>query len=135
MSAENIAQNGPVINTEDSGFFQGLNKYISIISIVIAAGFLLWVLLSGTITNPDGTKINKAANTLKTIQQAFNSSFGAWYLYVSAFYLIVCMAVAIWPKSGRIKLGGADETPEFSRFSWFSMMFGAGAESFAIVGA
>jgi len=116
MSIEKVVQNGPVINTEESGFFQGLNKYISLISIVIAVVFLAWVMVS-----PE-----KATDILGKIQGWFNGNFGAWYLYVSAFYLIVCLFVALWPKSGRIKLGGADEKPEFSRFSWFSMMFGAG---------
>ena len=34
--------------------------------------------------------------------------------------------MAIWPATGRIRLGGEDSKPDFSRFSWFSMMFGAG---------
>ncbi len=116
MSSENTLLNGPIIKTEDSGFFRGLNKYISLISIVIAVVFLVWVMMS-----PE-----KAAEILGKIQSRFNSNFGGWYLYVSAFYVIVCLALAIWPKSGRVKLGGPEEKPEFSRFSWFSMMFGAG---------
>lgn len=47
-------------------------------------------------------------------------------MYVVFFYIVVCLGLAIWPQSGRIKLGMPDERPEFSRFSWFSMMFGAG---------
>lgn len=43
-----------------------------------------------------------------------------------AFYLITCLALAIWPATGRIRLGQEGEAPEFSTFSWFSMMFGAG---------
>lgn len=34
--------------------------------------------------------------------------------------------MAIWPISGSLRLGKKGEEPEFSRFSWFSMMFGAG---------
>ena len=47
-------------------------------------------------------------------------------MYVVFFYIVVCLGLAVWPQSGRIKLGMPDEKPEFSRFSWFSMMFGAG---------
>ena len=36
------------------------------------------------------------------------------------------MAIAVYPKWGRTKLGTVDGKPEFSNFSWFSMMFGAG---------
>ena len=47
-------------------------------------------------------------------------------MYVVFFYIIVCVGLALWPPAGRIKLGLPDEKPEFSNFSWFSMMFGAG---------
>jgi len=36
------------------------------------------------------------------------------------------MAVAIIPSTGRRIMGTPGEKPEFSNFSWFSMMFGAG---------
>ena len=47
-------------------------------------------------------------------------------MYVVSFYIIVCLALAIYPATGKIRLGGVDSKPEFSNFSWFSMMFGAG---------
>ena len=34
--------------------------------------------------------------------------------------------LAIWPAAGRLRLGLPSDEPEFSNFSWFSMMFGAG---------
>ena len=47
-------------------------------------------------------------------------------MYVVFFYILVCVGLAAWPATGRIHLGKPGEAPEFSRFSWFSMMFGAG---------
>ena len=47
-------------------------------------------------------------------------------MYVMAFYILVCFGLAIWPATGKIRLGGEGSSPEFSNFSWFSMMFGAG---------
>ena len=47
-------------------------------------------------------------------------------MYVVFFYILVCVGLAVWPSTGRIHLGQPGEKPEFSRFSWFSMMFGAG---------
>ena len=47
-------------------------------------------------------------------------------MYVVFFYIVVCVGLALWPATGRIHLGKPGEQPEFSRFSWFSMMFGAG---------
>ena len=47
-------------------------------------------------------------------------------IYAVAFFLALCLVLAALPASGRLKLGHNDEKPEFSNFSWFSMMFGAG---------
>jgi choline/carnitine/betaine transport len=40
--------------------------------------------------------------------------------------VIICILLAILPTSGRLRLGKPEDRPEFSNFSWFSMMFGAG---------
>jgi choline/carnitine/betaine transport len=53
-------------------------------------------------------------------------TFTSWYIYVVALFLIVCVVLALIPSTGRLKLGLEGDTPEFSSFSWFSMMFGAG---------
>jgi len=42
------------------------------------------------------------------------------------FYIVACVGLALWPKAGKIHLGLPGEKLEFSNFSWFSMMFGAG---------
>ena len=47
-------------------------------------------------------------------------------MYIMAFYILVCLGLGIWPATDRIRLGGEESCPEFSNFSWFSMMFGAG---------
>jgi len=43
-----------------------------------------------------------------------------------AFFVLLCFFLALWPAAGRLRLGHEDDRPEFSNFSWFSMMFGAG---------
>lgn len=53
-------------------------------------------------------------------------NFAAWYIWVVTLFVIVCLALAAWPTAGRMNLGQPGEKPEFSNFSWFSMMFGAG---------
>ena len=103
------------ISTAQSGFFKGLNKTVALSAIIIAVVFLLWAVFD-----------SRAGATLSGIQQWSGAVFGGWYIYVAAFYLIACLGLALWPASGRIKLGQDDDKPEFSRFSWFSMMFGAG---------
>ena len=54
------------------------------------------------------------------------SNFAAWYIWVVALFVLVCILLAIWPAAGKLNLGQDGEKPEFSNFSWFSMMFGAG---------
>jgi choline/carnitine/betaine transport len=63
---------------------------------------------------------------LGTWNAAILNNFAAWYIWVVAFFVIVCLGLAIWPTAGRLSLGQDGEKPEFSNFSWFSMMFGAG---------
>ena len=48
-----------------------------------------------------------------------------FYLLVTAFFLVF-VAYLAFSKFGKIRLGGPDEKPEFSRFAWFAMLFQAG---------
>ena len=49
-----------------------------------------------------------------------------WFLMsVGNILLLFCIALIISPL-GSIRLGGKGATPEYSRMSWFSMLFGAG---------
>lgn len=47
------------------------------------------------------------------------------FMGASNWFVIFCVAVMLLP-TGRIRLGGADATPDFSRLSWFAMLFAAG---------
>ncbi|MQA07941.1 MAG: BCCT family transporter [Pseudonocardiaceae bacterium] len=66
-----------------------------------------------------------AENIISAIQESIIGGFGWYYtLIVSAFVVF-----SIWLGLGHfgdIKLGPDDEEPEFSRFSWFAMLFAAG---------
>ena len=63
---------------------------------------------------------------LASVQQVTISIFGGWYIGATAFFMLICLLLALWPRTGKIRLGKAHEQPEFSNFAWFSMMFGAG---------
>ncbi len=104
------------ITTADSGFYKGFSKNVAITSKLLVA-----TLIVCAIAMPD-----LAAEVLDTLNSALLNNFASWYIYVVAFFLIVCIALAIYPSTGRLKLGIGDEKPDFSSFSWFSMMFGAG---------
>ena len=49
------------------------------------------------------------------------------WLFMSAasLFVVFCLALVVLPV-GRIRLGGQDAVPEFSRLSWFAMLFAAG---------
>jgi len=49
-----------------------------------------------------------------------------WFMLLSAnIFVLLCLFLIISPL-GRIRIGGDKATPDFSRLSWFSMLFAAG---------
>ena len=105
----------PIV-TEDGGFYRGFNRMVALGSKILIGLLILWAAIW-----PE-----QAGNALKSVRSAIDANTGSWYMYVMAFYIVVCVVLALWPAAGKIKLGTPDEKPEFSNFSWFSMMFGAG---------
>ncbi len=104
------------IKTADSGFYGGFTKQVTITAKLMIAALILWAMIFP----------KRSSSFLSGINDAILGSFGFWYIDAMAFFLILCLGLAIWPASGRLKLGLPDDKPEFSNFSWFSMMFGAG---------
>ena len=115
-NSEDVIGDGLNVKTASSGFYQGFNPIVAIGAKVLIGALIIWAGLFPT----------EAGEVLLKLQNWSTSVFAPWYIWVTAFYAIVCVAIAIWPGSGRVKLGAPDDKPDFSRFSWFSMMFGAG---------
>ncbi|MEP5155265.1 BCCT family transporter [Planktotalea sp.] len=104
------------IKTADSGFYGGFSVNVTVVSKIIISILVVWCIFWPT----------QAGNVLGTWNAAILNNFASWYIWVVAFFVIVCLGLALWPTAGRLNLGQAGEKPEFSNFSWFSMMFGAG---------
>ena len=104
------------IATSDSGFYTDFNKIVALISKISIAFIVLWAALF-----PD-----QAGKVLGSMKSWSFSNLNYYYTYAIGFFAIVCIVISVYPKWGKIKLGDADGVPEFSNFSWFSMMFGAG---------
>lgn len=104
------------IKTAERGFYRGFTKDVTITAKLLVGGLIIWA-----VAFPD-----QAAAALGGINGFILGTFNYWYVYVMAFFVILCLGLAIWPAAGRLKLGMPDDQPEFSNFSWFSMMFGAG---------
>lgn len=85
----------------------------------ISAGILLLLVLFGVFV-PDSLE-----NVTANVQAFITDKFGWYYLILVSFIVIVCLYFLISPL-GRIKLGKQDDKPEFSRPTWFAMLFSAG---------
>lgn len=85
----------------------------------IAAGFTalfsIWSLVS-----PEGL-----TTTLWGLVYKFHNSFNWLTILMPISFLLICGFLA-FSRYGKIKLGGKDEEPEFSTFSWIAMLFTAG---------
>ena len=104
------------IKTDDSGFYRGFNTFVAIGSKCLIGLLILWAAVFQ----------DQAGAALSSLNSFLLGHFGHWYMYVVFFYILVCLALALWPTAGKIHLGQPGEKPEFNNFSWFSMMFGAG---------
>ncbi|THV42639.1 BCCT family transporter [Glycomyces buryatensis] len=71
------------------------------------------------------TKETDFSVVLDNINTWITQKLGWYYLFV-VFGFVVFAAVVGFSKLGRIKLGPDDAKPEFSRGSWFAMLFSAG---------
>ena len=104
------------IGLAEDGFYKGFNNVVALASKIIIALIVLWCFIQ-----------SEAAGKLLGDSKNWSlNNLNYYYTYAVAFYVIVCLVIAIYPKWGKTKLGTADGEPEFSNFSWFSMMFGIG---------
>ncbi len=104
------------IRIAKSGFYRGFARDVTITGKILVGALILWAVAFPT----------QAASVLGGLNGVILATFDYWYVYVVAFFVILCFALALWPPAGRLRLGHPDDRPEFSNFSWFSMMFGAG---------
>ena len=104
------------IKLSKDGFYDGFNSLVALSSKIIIALIVLWCVIY-----PEA-----AGNVLGQLKSWSFAHLNYYYTYCVAFFVLVCIAISVHPRWGKIKLGTGDEKPEFSNFSWFSMMFGAG---------
>jgi choline/glycine/proline betaine transport protein len=104
------------IQLSKSGFYRGFSKDVTISGKILVGALILWA-----IAFPE----NSSA-VLGELNAIILSNFNHWYVFTMAFFVILCLALAFWPNVGKLRLGTDEDRPEFSNFSWFSMMFGAG---------
>ncbi|MFK7751725.1 MAG: BCCT family transporter [Sedimentitalea sp.] len=104
------------IKTAEVGFYRGFSLNVTVVSKIIISVLVVWCIFWPL----------QSGKVLGDLNSVILANFAAWYIWSVAFFVIVCLGLAIWPTAGKLNLGQDGEKPEFSNFSWFSMMFGAG---------
>jgi BCCT family betaine/carnitine transporter len=66
-----------------------------------------------------------SANLFSALRSGAVAQFDWLFMSVGNLLLLFCVVVALSP-FGKIRLGGLGAKPDYSRFSWFAMLFGAG---------
>ena len=104
------------IKLAKTGFYRGFSVDVTVASKIIVSALVVWAIFWPV----------QAGKTLGDWNTLILANFAAWYIWAVALFIIVCIGLALWPAAGRLNLGLLGEKPEFSMFSWFSMMFSAG---------
>lgn len=104
------------IGLSKDGFYSGFNSLVALASKLTIALIVIWCVI-----DPEA-----AGKVLGDMRSWSFAHLNYYYTWSVAFFIMVCIIIAVHPTWGKIKLGVGDDKPEFSNFSWFSMMFGAG---------
>ena len=104
------------IETHDRGFYDGFAREVAIPAKMIVSLIIMWAIFFPV----------NAMETLQVANSTIIATFAGWYIYLVAALIVVCLGLALHPQTGRLKIGCDGEEPEFSTFSWVSMLFGAG---------
>lgn len=104
------------VQTADTGFYYGHSVQIALFSKAIMVALVIWALMYPVNAN----------GVLGALNWGLLEQFNGFYIVIVGAFAFFLAIVAILPQTGKIRMGREGEAPEFSTFSWFSMMFGAG---------
>jgi choline/carnitine/betaine transport len=105
----------PGLGVEQTGRVFRTDRTVFGVAILFAVAFLAWGVLGG------GSLASTASAVL-----AWVIEYTGWFFTSIATVIMVFMLWVGFGRFGRIRLGRDDEAPEFSMFSWISMLFAAG---------
>ena len=111
------------ISTEPAGFLQGYNRSVTVWALACVVTLIVFLLLWPAASEA----------ILVDTRAALLSAFRGWYMYVMLAFFVLAATFALLPGAGDIRLGRPGERPEFSTFSWLSMMFCAGIGAAIVV--
>ncbi|GAB2721102.1 BCCT family transporter [Halomonas garicola] len=97
------------------GFFRHMHKGMTITSALLVLAFALFT----------GIDPEFSGALFGTAREWIETTFGGYYMITIVFLIAVCLYIVL-SRHGSVRLGTDDSRPEFSNFSWFSMLFSAG---------
>ncbi|WP_435102039.1 BCCT family transporter [Halarchaeum sp. P4] len=68
---------------------------------------------------------SRASTAYMAVREFFEGNFG-WFYLLAVNVFIAALLFFAFSKYGKIRIGGVEAEPEFSDFSWMSMLFSAG---------
>lgn len=92
-----------------------LNLTVSALSAIILLSFSIYAFMN----------LDVAAEQLNGFKGFIISKFDTLFILSANFFIIALIILAV-SKAGKIRLGGDDAKPEFSRFAWYAMLISAG---------
>ena len=104
------------IRKAPDGFYEGYSLPIALISKISMVLLVIWALIWPANAN----------SVLSSLNWSILEGFNAFYIISVGAFAFFLFILAALPSTGKRLLGPEGGTPEFSNFSWFSMMFGAG---------
>ena len=104
------------VPTADSGFYEGNSVTIALLSKGIMVALVIWALVWPANAN----------GVLGSLNWQLLEDFNGFYIVIVGLFSFFLVVVVVLPQTGRRIMGIEGEKTEFSNFSWFSMMFGAG---------
>lgn len=100
----------------ETGVLKGQHFDMAMMSLILVIGFILLSLGMGS--EKAGAVYGEAKN--------FVTSNMSWLFVYGTLFLIAFSLIIAFSPFGRVRLGKDDEKPDFSRWSWFAMLFSAG---------
>ncbi|MBF4692387.1 BCCT family transporter [Fusibacter ferrireducens] len=107
---------------EEKLFSRNFTKYGLDLNPAVSIGAGLIIILFALFAFVDLDRANTVFGIINTV---IVSNFDWLFVLSSNFFILVSLIMA-FSKLGSVKIGGVDAQPEFSNFSWYSMLMSAG---------
>ncbi|MDK6275717.1 BCCT family transporter [Pseudoglutamicibacter cumminsii] len=105
----------PGIGVDEQRHVFSIDKLVFGITAVLIVAFVAWGVMSP-----------ESVGEVSSVAFAWTMKNMGWLLNITVMVSIGAMLFIAFSRYGRIRLGKDGEKPEFSRFAWVAMMFGAG---------